>query len=79
MAVGKGRYDEICEAVREETGAFGAILLIMDGDRGNGFSVQVPPEVLGRVPELLQHLADAIQEEVKADVRELQKLLIKDQ
>jgi hypothetical protein len=79
MAVGSGRYDEICKAVREETGAFGAILMIMDGDQGDGFSVQVPHELLGLVPALLRQTADAIEAEVKADAREIQILMRKDQ
>jgi hypothetical protein len=40
MAVGPGKYDPECTAVRLATRAETVILVVIGGDRGNGFSVQ---------------------------------------
>ena len=37
---GPGKYDELCTAAREETKAVGVVLIVIDGEHGNGFSCQ---------------------------------------
>lgn len=39
MPAGPGKYDPECERVRETTRAAGVIMIVLDGDRGSGFSV----------------------------------------
>ncbi len=40
MPVGPGKYDDICTKIREQVNADGVILIIANGDRGNGISIQ---------------------------------------
>lgn len=40
MAVGPGRYDELCTYVREQSQALAAVVIVVDGNKGSGFSVQ---------------------------------------
>lgn len=56
-----GKYDDVCMHARYATGAAGCLLIVLDGSHGHGFSVQVPPEVIGRIPALLRELADMIE------------------
>lgn len=45
MALGPGKYDDLCTYVRVESGAVMALVIVVGGNRGDGFSVQVlaPP------------------------------------
>lgn len=58
---GPGKYDHACTAAREQTKAIGAILIVLDGAQGSGFSVQAPLEVTQQMPAFLRKLADAIE------------------
>jgi hypothetical protein len=40
MPIGPGKYDHICTVARNAAQARGALLIILDGDQGSGFSVQ---------------------------------------
>lgn len=60
MANGPGVYDELCSLVRGLAKADGAILLIHNGSRGNGFSVQAPPVLTATLPLILADVADEI-------------------
>lgn len=71
MPMGPGIYDELCSQVREESEAVAAIVIIIDGKNGNGFSVQSSdPMILIKLPELLQ----AVTDEIKRSVEQLQKI-----
>ena len=61
MPMGPGKYDELATHVRERAKAQGAIVVVYMGSRGSGFSVQAPPTVVARLPELLRHMADEIE------------------
>lgn len=50
-------YDGECRAVREITKAAGCLLLIIDGERGNGLSVEASEDVMPLVPEILRAAA----------------------
>lgn len=45
MALGPGKYDAQCTALRESTEATVAIAIIMDGNHGSGFSMQATYKV----------------------------------
>jgi len=62
MAYGPGKYDAVCTEVRERTGASGVIVLIIDGDKGSGFSCQASPEVTANLPAMLESMAKQIRE-----------------
>lgn len=58
---GAGVYDDLCSGAREQSQAVGAMLIIFDGNRGNGFSCQLPIELLMTVPGILRRVADEIE------------------
>lgn len=63
MALGPGKYDDICTSVRNLTKAKGVILVIWDGDKGNGFSAQLPdhPKMPKVIANVLRQVADGIE------------------
>ena len=63
MALGPGNYDAECTAARLSAKAQGAILIIFDGARGGGFSVQWPAHLLVPLPRVLRQIADSIEQE----------------
>lgn len=62
---GPGKYDALCTHVRKKANADGAIVIVIGGDRGPGFSVQVDAPTLLVLPELLEHMAAQIREQMK--------------
>jgi len=60
MPIGPGKYDAICTEVRERTKAAGAIVIIVGGDRGLGFSCQADLAVTASLPDILEIVADEI-------------------
>lgn len=63
--LGGGRYDRECTAALLSTKADGVILIVLNGDRGNGFSAQLPLTHVSDLPTVLRQVAD----EIQADVR----------
>jgi hypothetical protein len=62
MPLGQGRYDDECSLARMAAGAAGAMLIIIGGRLGNGFSAQLPAHVLPTVPAALRAMADEIEQ-----------------
>lgn len=57
--IGPGKYDDLCTYVREQAKAEAAIVIILNGEKGNGFSCQIDAKhrelpVLLNVPEILR-------------------------
>ena len=66
MNPGAGKYDELCSIARLATEAQGVLLIVLDGNLGSGFSVQVKnPELLHSIPDLLEKLARKIREDLE--------------
>jgi hypothetical protein len=67
MAIGPGKYDAACTAARISCGARGAILIVLEGDQGNGFSCQFEASIVGAidVPRLLEDAARQIREDLR--------------
>lgn len=65
--LGPGKYDAECTQVRESTNAAGVVLIVLDGDRGHGFSTQAPLGLLVGLPGLLRSLADQIEGDMSAE------------
>lgn len=57
-----GKYDQLCTLVREAADAESAIVIVVNGKLGSGFSVQATEDVLARLPDTLEHVAKAIRE-----------------
>ncbi len=62
MPFGPGKYDDLATVAREDAEATGVLLLILGGEMGSGFSVQIPPELVPKVPEMLRDMARGIEE-----------------
>lgn len=58
---GPGVYDEICTAVRCHTEAQVAVVIVLGGNRGSGFSVRARTTAAGqaaaRLPTILESIA----------------------
>ena len=67
MTTGPGKYDYLCTIVREEINAAGVIVIVLDGNNGNGFSCQfADPAMLTRVPGVLEEVAAQIRKDMVA-------------
>lgn len=65
---GPGKYDDICTIVRENTQALGAIIIVIGGNKGSGFSVQtISPNFASKLPKILRLLADDLEDERNKD------------
>ena len=60
MPLGPGRYDDLCTLVREQANATGAIVIIIGGPAGDGFSCQGDIATLLRLPGMLEDIAAKI-------------------
>lgn len=65
MAMGPGKYDDLCTYVREEARAKGAIVIVLDGKDGPGFACQSDLPTLLEIPSILRFLADQIEEDMR--------------
>lgn len=71
MPIGPGKYDDLCTVVRERSSAMMALVIILGGKRGSGFSVQAADYVqmmehLSKVPAMLRTVADQIEADMAA-------------
>jgi hypothetical protein len=60
MAIGPGKYDALCTHVRDQTKARGVLLIVLGGDKGNGFACQADLVTTLALPDLLEHIARQI-------------------
>lgn len=70
MAIGPGKYDDLCTYVREKSGAVGAIVIIIEGNKGMGFSVQAPPDALPKIADTLREIAKTCDADLRRDAME---------
>lgn len=59
-----GKYDDECTMARISAQASGAVLIIIGGRLGHGFSAQLSPADGLRMPAMLRDLADQIEQQV---------------
>lgn len=69
MPIGPGKYDNLCTFVREESKAAAAIVIIVGGKYGNGFSIQslteLPPE---KIADMLDSVSKVLRDSAKASL-----------
>jgi hypothetical protein len=65
MALGPGKYDDLCSDAREGAQAEGVALLILNGRFGHGFSIQATAEITVQLPHLLRQMAQNIEDTLK--------------
>lgn len=60
MPMGPGKYDDICTTARELAVADGALLIVIRGRDGSGFSCQCDADTLAKLPEMLDQVSAEI-------------------
>ena len=69
MALGPGKYDDLCTTVREQVGigdeGGGVIVIVFGGNKGSGFSCQADLRTTLGLPDLLEEIARQIRESGK--------------
>ena len=66
MAIGPGKYDEICTAAREVTNAEAVVMIVLGGKYGSGFSVQaIGEDISASLPALLRDVANSIEGDMR--------------
>jgi hypothetical protein len=69
MALGPGKYDELCSYVREQAGITddgGVIVIVLGGKHGNGFSCQADIVTTLRLPDMLESIARQMREDLNS-------------
>jgi len=61
-----GKYSDLCEELRDRTAADGTVVMIYNGEHGNGFSMLGSPEFCSAMPFVLRHMADLLEADAKA-------------
>ncbi len=61
--IGSGKYDLICSELRRRTKAKGAMVIILDGNKGSGFSCQLPADSITKIPDALRQMATEIEKD----------------
>lgn len=68
--IGPGKYDDLCIYVREKTKARGVVVIVLGGDKGEGFSCQADLAATLALPDMLEELARQIRADMtKGDGR----------
>lgn len=69
MALGPGKYDDVCAEVLLDTMAQCAIVIIVDGVKGSGFSMKTKdPRLLATLPDMLEVMAKQIRNNLKKGI-----------
>lgn len=64
--IGAGKYDDLCTQVRAATDAELAAVIVINGTRGAGFSVQGTLEAHAVLADMLEHVARTIRADLAA-------------
>jgi hypothetical protein len=70
MTAGPGKYDAEASFVQARTQAHGVLLMILEGNKGDGFSIatydiQATLEITLSLPKLLREMANQIDADIK--------------
>ena len=64
--IGPGKYDEEATLVQERTEAAGVIVIVVGGNKGQGFACQGTLAVTQALPAMLRHIADQLDADLPA-------------
>jgi hypothetical protein len=62
---GPGKYDDLATVVRRDARAAGVLVIVFGGTKGDGFSAQLPLDLLITVPAILRDVADQIDKQIQ--------------
>jgi hypothetical protein len=69
MTFGPGKYDDLCTFVADQAGipvtGGAAIVIIVGGNRGSGFSIQADLRTTLSMPDMLESIAAQIRADMK--------------
>lgn len=65
MPAGPGKYDLLCTYVREKTKARAALVIVIEGEAGSGFSVQADHGDYVPLVNVLRLVADDIEADIE--------------
>lgn len=68
MAIGPGRYDDLCTYVRKQAKSKAAIVIVIEGEKGMGFSCQGDLKTMLRLPDILETIAKDMRADVPSGV-----------
>lgn len=61
-----GKYDDLCTKLRKETNADAVMIIIVNGPKGNGISLQsLGTEPINQMPGLLENLTKQVRDDLK--------------
>jgi hypothetical protein len=60
---GPGKYDDLATLVRERSDARAALVIVFEGNKGEGFSFQGDLLLLHKLPDILENIAGSIREQ----------------
>jgi len=77
MAIGPGKYDDLCSYVRDQAGVTdkvggGVMVIVIGGHRGNGFSCQADLETTLTLADLLEEVAGLIRSDLAMTFKRMQ-------
>lgn len=78
MPIGGGKYDEVVEQVYAQTQAKAALVIVLGGTKGAGFSCKGEAAELLRLPALLRIVADGIEQDQAALVAAMMRRMADD-
>jgi len=65
MPKGPGKYDELCVDILKKTNADCAIVIVINGNTGSGFSINaIDQDFVFKIPELLEHTASMVRDDI---------------
>ena len=69
MAFGPGKYDDVCTMVSKRVGITdrggGVVVIVLGGNKGNGFSCQADLRTTLLLPDMLEEIARQIRSDTK--------------
>ena len=63
--LGPGKYDKFATDIRQAVSAAGVVLIVLDGNQGFGFSCQADLASTLKLPDMLEHIARQIREDMQ--------------
>lgn len=63
--IGPGKYDDLCTYVKDNADAKGSVVIVVEGNKGSGFSCQLRLVDMIILPMMLRDLANHIESDYK--------------
>ena len=67
MAVSGGKYGDLAQMAYTLTLADAVVLIVLNGNKGSGFSLAGHDDIVPRLPELLREMAQQIENDTRGD------------